>query len=394
MKNIRFVFTLIMAISLLVGCNNVSDDAPTHKIYFDGGEYLTIDTTECREQTDLLAKISVKNEYLGNYEVPQNKAYYEVTRNSETLKNFEIIEDDSFNSIYLKIPKEEITSDIAIKTEGYCHYLTFTGVEDDEAIIKYSFKNWPDSNPISAPTPIIKYTKSLDNPKWKVWELSTTISLKQNESIYIKNDINTFSSESNYYHFETNDRYQPQVAASGNVMSLVNFSALSDCCFTSLFYNCGSLISAPILPATTLTNECYRLMFSKCVLLKSAPILPATTLAKNCYLQMFQLCSALVNAPQLPATTLAYSCYGDMFDRCISLISAPQLPATTLMDFCYCGMFNLCINLKINNEYHGVRFFKCPTGDLPEACVVGMFFETGGSYQGNDPVPGETYCYE
>ena len=60
-----------------------------------------------------------------------------------------------------------------------------------------------------------------------------------------------------------------------------------------MFYNCRSLITAPELPATTLTNYCYDSMFYGCTSLVTAPTLPATTLAGYCYQNMFDGCSSL-----------------------------------------------------------------------------------------------------
>jgi len=46
-----------------------------------------------------------------------------------------------------------------------------------------------------------------------------------------------------------------------------------------MFRGCTSLITAPELPATTLTNYGYQGMFGGCTSLTKAPDLPATTLA-------------------------------------------------------------------------------------------------------------------
>lgn len=60
---------------------------------------------------------------------------------------------------------------------------------------------------------------------------------------------------------------------------------------------------------------------------------------------MFQGCTSLISAPILPATTLAYYCYNDMFSQCTSLTSAPELPATVLTEDCYQYMFQDCTSL-------------------------------------------------
>jgi hypothetical protein len=107
--------------------------------------------------------------------------------------------------------------------------------------------------------------------------------------------------------------------------------SLSLGCYSYMFENCTSLVTAPELPATTLANYCYQYMFSGCTSLTTAPsILPATTLTSYCYHNMFYDCTSLTTAPALPATTLANSCYYNMFFGCTSLTTAPELPATTL----------------------------------------------------------------
>ena len=84
------------------------------------------------------------------------------------------------------------------------------------------------------------------------------------------------------------------IAASGNIMSLLNFSdTLPEFAFYSLFKRCTSLVQAPELPATTLALKCYDNMFNGCSSLTEAPELPATTLARNCYAFMFLNCRKL-----------------------------------------------------------------------------------------------------
>lgn len=114
----------------------------------------------------------------------------------------------------------------------------------------------------------------------------------------------------------------------------------------SMFQDCKSLLTAPTLPATTLTQYSYQSMFRGCTSLISAPKISATKLAKNCCKSMFQGCTSLVNAPELHATTLADSCYINMFRNCSSLVNAPELPATTLSTKCYQYMFYGCTSLK------------------------------------------------
>lgn len=93
----------------------------------------------------------------------------------------------------------------------------------------------------------------------------------------------------------------------GNIMSLLYGDDFEDKttipsvgCFLRLFYNCRDLLTAPELPATTLTDYCYNYMFTNCnnmipdADLENIPEFPITS-------------------PKLPATTLCNYCYQSMF---------------------------------------------------------------------------------
>ena len=116
-------------------------------------------------------------------------------------------------------------------------------------------------------------------------------------------------------------------------------------CYAGMFAGCTSLTTAPVLPATILEETCYWRMFAGCTSLTSAPVLPATVMKNDCYSSMFEGCTSLTNAPALQSTTLADSCYSWMFEGCTSLTAAPALPATTLADSCYYIMFRNCTSL-------------------------------------------------
>lgn len=139
-------------------------------------------------------------------------------------------------------------------------------------------------------------------------------------------------------------------------------------CYTSMFYDCTSLTTAPELPATTLSSYCYYGMFSGCTRLTQAPELPATTLTNGCYANMFHSCSSLTTAPTLPATTLANYCYANMFRDCTSLIQAPELPATTLAYGCYDYMFQNCSKLN----YIKAMFTTTPSTTYTRDWVSGV----------------------
>lgn len=131
------------------------------------------------------------------------------------------------------------------------------------------------------------------------------------------------------------------------VLNAVNTKSLTNS-NTKSGSNYPKLINAKnlVLPATELSNSCYSNMFYNCTSLVTAPELPATVLTYGCYSAMFRNCYSLMNAPALPATTLAEGCYAYMFSNCYSLSEAPELLATTLVDYCYVSMFYACENIS------------------------------------------------
>ena len=149
--------------------------------------------------------------------------------------------------------------------------------------------------------------------------------------------------------------------------SFLPATTLSDYCYSSMFFYCRNLTTAPELPATTLVQGCYESMFKGCSSLTTAPELPATILSENCYQYMFQDCTSLTTAPSiLPATRVNQGCYYSMFNGCTSLTTAPSiLPATTLADSCYNQMFSGCTSLTTGPEL--------PATTLASTCYQNMF---------------------
>ena len=201
-------------------------------------------------------------------------------------------------------------------------------------------------------------------------------------------------------------RLTGKLEAYNNINSLLspNFKSIKDLTgFGAAFYQCfnnsastnsgaNSLLKAPLLPATILTEQCYYYMFRFCMSLQYPPELPATTLATSCYDHMFSECSSLKEAPELPATSLAISCYSGMFSNCTSLVKAPKLPATTLANYCYSYMFSGCSSLieapelsasNLANYCYQYMFNGCvslskapelPATTLADYCYQYMFY--------------------
>lgn len=214
-----------------------------------------------------------------------------------------------------------------------------------------------------------KLETSTDGIHWKTFTPGeTTITLKQiTDKVYFRGDNPSGFSIRNGINFKMSGK----ISASGNIMSLLDptcqmMEIPSKGCFSYLFSGCVSLITAPELPATTLTDECYKYMFFGCTNLTKAPELPATTLAIACYEDMFYECTSLTTAPELPATNLADDCYADMFRTCTNLTIAPELPATTLAKHCYSGMFKECSSLTTAP--------KLPATTLANSCYKAMFY--------------------
>lgn len=172
-----------------------------------------------------------------------------------------------------------------------------------------------EGTPNKSANKVIQY--KLNDGQWQTWDLSA-VTLVDGDKMYLKSDDEIPIGESNeiYKQFVITG----SIAASGNIMSLLNFSdTLANYAFTRMFKDCASLTAAPALPATTLADACYAIMFNGCTSLTTAPALPSTTLQFSCYNNMFYNCTSLVNAPELPATTLTPYCYSNMFQNCSNL---------------------------------------------------------------------------
>ena len=248
------------------------------------------------------------------------------------------------------------------------------------------------------------YTLALTEDK-KSASINKITLAKKGDRVYFKA---TFSgmpalSTAPYTHFIVlNESANTKIRAGGNITSLTLGASdaykteylyvSSAYCYQYMFYGCTSLVQAPELPATVLSQRCYYNMFCDCTSLVQAPELPATALSQRCYASMFNGCSSLIQAPELPATTLADSCYEGMFYGCTSLVQAPELPATELNEYCYASMFSDCSNLiktpelpaTVLSQYcYQYMFSGCssliqapelPATTLADSCYEGMFY--------------------
>ena len=164
----------------------------------------------------------------------------------------------------------------------------------------------------------------------------------------------------------TNLLYAPKA------LSIEIFGSGYEC--ASMFQGCTSLLTAPTLPATTLSQYCYQYMFQGCTSLLIAPKIMAMTTDHGSQKGMFKNCTSLVNAPELPATNLGIGCYVEMFDGCTSLVNAPELPATTLSQYCYQYMFQGCTSLKTIRCHAKVKASNATNMWLDGVTTSGTFY--------------------
>ena len=186
---------------------------------------------------------------------------------------------------------------------------------------------------------------STDKITWKSCSSGFRPAFSKNNIIYFKSDI-TGTTKLGKLNIEG------KCDIGGNIMSLLygdDFIGKTEVTIAmcSIFDGCPIVDASKLkLPATVLTIAgCYSYMFSDCINLVSAPELPATTLTQHCYGSMFSGCTSLVNVPEiLPATTLATSCYSSMFYGCSSLVTAPEFPIFDISyDYTHEDL-NVCLN--------------------------------------------------
>lgn len=175
-------------------------------------------------------------------------------------------------------------------------------------------------------TKTIEY--SVNNGSWislTSASAGAAINVSENDVVRLRGNNTTYAtSKSAYSGF---DGGTATFDIEGNIHSLLygdNFASNSSLTnstfqFCSIFKQSGVRSAENlILPALSLTKYCYRAMFSKATSLIVAPALPATTLSEGCYYYMFEECAFEV-APDLLAVTIAKQSYYYMFTSCRNL---------------------------------------------------------------------------
>lgn len=242
---------------------------------------------------------------------------------------------------------------------------------------------------------------STDTENWLGWYGSESIQ-SSGGYLYLRGLGNTRVT-TNGYPWTFSGSSPLRVSCFGNIENLLDYRTvengehppMAEDCFIGMFVRNANLITAPELPATTLSSGCYAQMFRECTALIAPPSLPATRLSFNCYSNMFYGCTGLTRAPELPATMLASRCYNEMFQECTSLITIPKLPATILEEDCYYHMFLRCSSVKLSNTQsdtysYPYRIPTTGTGTTASYALRDMFTGTGGPWTGT-PTINTTY---
>ena len=252
----------------------------------------------------------------------------------------------------------------------------------------------------TANTKTIEYSKD-NGQTWSAITSNTgasapTISVSEGETLQFRGNNDTYGGNG----YNTFSGSTAVFSVKGNIMSMINstdYSGITELVsgytFYNLFAHCTGLtdVNQLILPATSLTPYCYSSMFYGCTSLTTAPTLSATTMAQSACTNMFSNCTSLTTAPELPATTLALGCYYSMFENCRRLTKAPDLPATVLTNSCYQNMFSRCESLTETCKFSATTMaqsactymfsnctglttaYEIPVNAVSNFCYYGMF---------------------
>ena len=138
----------------------------------------------------------------------------------------------------------------------------------------------------------------------------------------------------------------------GNIMGMLlnNKFEVDDALSGFLSYNKNSVTTSPELPETNLRTGCYKGLFKSSTKIKTPPsILPATNVPENAYNSMFYDCNSLETAPVISARNVGNYGMAEMFYNCTSLTSIPDMtnikPLSRSTKNVFKGMFQGCTSL-------------------------------------------------
>ena len=327
------------------------EEEPTATVITYNGS--TIATLEAGQTATIkTAETEVEHDIIITPVFPINIAYGDIIATAEAGQTATI-----------KCANTEADFDIVVSAkaeEESGNYLTFSSPSSFTLRTANYGKNWNGT---------LEY--STDASAWNSW--SGSIITADGGKLYLRGTGNTIISDENKNWVLSGSN----ISCEGNIENLLDYATVANgehptmetYCFAYLFKNCGALISAPALPATTLTF--------------------------GCYMQMFYGCTKLVNAPALPATTLANMCYQHMFCDCTSLTSIPAISALLLIRTSCYGMLEGCSSVKFSitqtEEYkYEYRIPSSGEGTKDGQPFTRMFASTGGTFT-DDPMINTTY---
>ena len=276
----------------------------------------------------------------------------------------------------------------------------WSGEQEDNTEYFYIVNTYSNTNQVSiqkdkSDAPDITVYYSTNKSTWTLMGTTSTTAITytipKNGRVYLKANAPNGWAYRNQAGGESANYIKPKRTATigGNPKSLIfgdNYRKLNnhipDYAFLGLFNSATNITSAINLQLVEdiLTPYCYEYMFSRCTGLTTAPVLPATSLSNGCYQGMFYGCTKLTTAPALPATTLAQNCYSAMFNGCSALTTAPALPATTLALQCYANMFQGCTNLNSVTTYaQDISAVNCVRSWLAAVSATGDFYNLGSA---------------
>ena len=199
--------------------------------------------------------------------------------------------------------KEKEVRAVCFKADGD-QTVALTGNNTYSVTMQYSYdgdtwENW-DLSALSFGGSTKVYIRGIGNSKFGSTSSWCTFTFSTNSYVYISGIIETLLdweteiwSCSKYEFYRLFEGQTALRSVRDLVFASSNIGASS---YGSMFWDCTNLLYGPkSLPGTLTGSEACSGMFRNCTSLITAPELPATTLTSNCYRGMFYTCSKLSN---------------------------------------------------------------------------------------------------
>lgn len=282
--------------------------------------------------------------------------------------------------------------------EDFIDYLCFCANNNSCSIsIESRKENGVKSTAVSE-YPSIEYSR--DKKTWiaLTFNSSETINIgNTGDKIFLRgnnpNGLSMISTESEDEYVYSNFTMRGSISASGNIQTLLDQTGsrkdVPERGFAFLFRDCDALISAPNLPATTLSYECYARMFMQSSIVE-APELPAKTLCMRCYVEMFSLCESLTRVGKMAVENMAEQACEAMYSACSSLRTLPKINAlyfpSYAMDYMFSDSSQISIK-KEKDETHQIEY-RIPfegDGSGEYSATMAMFLRTDTDLPNQQP---------